>query len=116
MDTTSLASALFMLALAKNETRMEILEEFKMMLENDLPEAENTFELSSGRTGKQHHHKVLPLAQNARFQSFIGLFNAELAGNETLNPLQREFIKLAQILKSRLVLELEYNQRFRDAA
>jgi hypothetical protein len=112
MDTTSLASALFMIALAKNDTRMEILEEFKMMLEGELPEAENTFELSSGRTGKEHHHNVLPLAQNARFQSFIGLFNAEVAGNDTLNPLQREFIKLAQILKSRLVVELEYKQRF----
>ncbi len=114
MDTTSLASALFMLALAKNETRLEILQEFKAMLEGDLPEAENTFELSSGRTGKEHHHKVLPLAQNARFQSFIGFFNSEVAGNDTLNPLQREFIKLAQILKSRLVVELEYNQRFKE--
>jgi hypothetical protein len=114
MDTTSLASALFLLALAKNETRLEILQEFKMMLETDLPEAENTFELSSGRTGKEHHHKILPLAQNARFQSFMGFFNAEVAGNDTLNPLQREFIKLAQILKSRLVVEMEYNQRFRE--
>jgi hypothetical protein len=114
MDTTSLASALFMLALAKNETRLEILEEFKSMLATDLPEAENTFELSSGRTGKEHHLKVLPLAQNAHFQSLMGFFNAEVAGNDTLNPLQREFIKLAQILKSRLVTELEYNQRFRE--
>jgi hypothetical protein len=114
MDTTSLASALFMLALAKNETRLEILEDFKARLASDLPEAESSFELSSGRTGKEHHHKVLPLAQNVRFQSLMGFFNAEVEGNDTLNALQREFIKLAQILKSRLVTELEYNQRFKE--
>jgi hypothetical protein len=114
MDSTSLASALFMLALAKNETRLEILEDFKERLAVDLPEAEMNFELSSGRTGKEHHHQVHPLAQNARFQSLMGFFNAEVDGNDTLNPLQREFIKLAQIFKSRLVTELEYNQRFKE--
>gem|GEM_PF-901556 len=114
MDTTSLASALFMLALAKNETRMEILEEFKRQIETELPEAEMNYEQSSGRTGKEHHLKVLPLAQNARFQSIMGFFNAEVSGTDTLNPLQREFIKLAQILKSRLVTELEYTQRFKE--
>ncbi|HKM56798.1 MAG TPA: hypothetical protein VJY33_25560, partial [Isosphaeraceae bacterium] len=114
MDTTSLASALFMLALAKNDTRMEILEEFKRKIETELPQAEMNYELSSGRTGKEHHLKVLPLAQNARFESIMGFFNAEVSGNDTLNPLQREFIKLAQILKSQLVTELEYNQRFKE--
>jgi hypothetical protein len=114
MDTTSLASALFMLALAKNDTRIEILEEFRRKVGAELPEAEMSFEQSSGRTGKEHHLKVLPLAQNARFQSIQGFFNHEVVGTDTLNPLQREFIKLAQILKSRLVTELEYNQRFKE--
>jgi hypothetical protein len=114
MDTTSLASALYLLALAKNETRLEILEQFKADLATKLPEAEANYTLAAGRIGEECHNQVQPLAQNAQFQSFLGFFNAEVAGNDTLNPLQREFIKLAQILKSRIVTELEYNQRFKE--
>jgi hypothetical protein len=113
MDTTSLASALFLLALAKNDTRLEILDQFKTELATLLPDAEAKYTLAAGRTGDECP-KVYPMAQNSQFQSFQGFFNAEVDGTDTLNPLQREFIKLAQILKSRLVTELEYNQRFKE--
>ncbi|HWE38411.1 MAG TPA: hypothetical protein VG406_17700 [Isosphaeraceae bacterium] len=114
MDTTSLASALFLLALAKNDIRMEILDRFDAKIRADLPQAEADYELSANRGNLGHHKEVIPLAMNTRFESFKGFFSAKLSGTDTLNPLQREFIKLAQILKSRLVTELEYTQRFKE--
>ncbi|MFN9286909.1 MAG: hypothetical protein ACK6EB_02485, partial [Planctomyces sp.] len=42
--------------------------------------------------------------------------DGEIAGDQTLNPVQREFIKLAQILKSRLVNEVELKQRVIERA
>jgi hypothetical protein len=125
MDTTSLASALFVLALAKNDTRREILNEFKQMLTVDLPVAEQTFYEAGGSRGKlscwpgaccPRKHCMELMAQNAKFQSFFGFFDADVLGSDTLTPLQREFIKLAQILKSRLVTELEYKQRVMERA
>ncbi len=50
MDTTSLASALFMLALAKNTTRIEILHEFNRLLVQQLPFAEQNYFTASART------------------------------------------------------------------
>ena len=76
-------------------------------LATELPDAENNY--SSRPAGPARTHKVFRWPRTPRFQSFLGFFDAEVAGNDTLNPLQREFIKLAQILKSRLVTELEYN-------
>ena len=43
MDSTSLASALFMMALAKNSTRMAILEEFHASLQGSLPAMEQNY-------------------------------------------------------------------------
>ncbi|WP_337177226.1 hypothetical protein [Paludisphaera sp.] len=126
MDSTSLASALFLMSLAKNETRMEILDEFRMMLESDLPAAELNYYQAGGErdAGKKHAHAhghkkrddFVMLAHNARFQSLIGYFEHQVDGNDTLNPIQREFIRLAQIFKSRLVTEMQYNQRVRERA
>src|SRR5208337_3550064 len=77
MDSTSLASALFLLALAKNEVREEILTMFEASLANDLPQAEaNYFEAGAGTRGKDHFHKFTMLACNAKFQSLRGFFNA----------------------------------------
>ena len=39
-----------------------------------------------------------------------------VVGTDTLNPLQREFIRLAQIFKARLVTELELAQRVKERA
>ena len=44
----------------------------------------------------------------------MGFFDAQLDGGDTLNPIQREFVRLAQIFKSRLVTELELNQRIKE--
>lgn len=118
MDTTSLASALFLLALAKNDTRQEILAEFDRMVTVDLPAAElNYYQAGQSDWARCKPHERMPLlAANARFQSLKGYFNHELEGDNTLSPIQREFIRLAQIFKSRLVTELEYQQRVKERA
>ncbi|WZO98245.1 hypothetical protein EP7_005304 [Isosphaeraceae bacterium EP7] len=120
MDSTSLASALFLMALAKNETRQEILAEFHASMAGDLPAAELNYFEAGGDRGQKHKHAqhkkdaFVLLAANAKFQSLTGYFNHDIQGNETLSPIQREFIRLAQIFKSRLVTELELNQRIKE--
>jgi hypothetical protein len=117
MHSTSLASALFLFALANNNTRNEILIEFQRQCNEELPRAEEQY-IQAGmhcdcRSKKGCCHKeMLPiLAMNARFQSITGFFDAEVQGVDTMTPVQREFIRLAQIFKSRLITELEYKQR-----
>ncbi|WP_436716988.1 hypothetical protein U8335_07610 [Roseiconus lacunae] len=148
MDVTSLSSALLMLALADNNTRQMILEEFQRQLQSELPIAEQRYidagmHLDAGGCGgcgrctdcqdechrkpvidrihqmwKKHHGPppLYSLSQNAAFQSLSGFFDATIPHGETMTPLQREFIALAQIFKSRLVTELEYKQRVMERA
>ncbi len=116
MDSTSLSAALFMMALAKNDVRIEILTVFMEMVQRDLPQAEWNFYLAglSGDCKKCEacsDKKWYALSQNARFQSLLGYFDGELAGTDTLNPLQREFIRLAQIFKVRMITEMQLKQR-----
>jgi hypothetical protein len=116
MDSTSLSAALFLMALAKNDVRNEILAVFFEMLQRDLPQAEWNFYLA-GVTGECKKceaccdKKWYALSQNARFQSLLGYFDGLVEGNETLNPLQREFIRLAQIFKARMITEMQLKQR-----
>lgn len=56
------------------------------------------------------------MACNARFASLKGFFDAELANDDMMTPLQREFIGLAQIFKASLVTEMEYRQRVMERA
>jgi hypothetical protein len=122
MDSTSLANALFIMALAKNQTRMEILETFDQMVQTELPRAEASYLESTFSCPPEKdcqnwlqqcccQHGYCPLACNARFETLRGFFNGEIVGDETLTPIQREFIRLAQIFKARLVTEIEYKQR-----
>jgi hypothetical protein len=121
MDTTSLSSALNLLALAKNSTRLEILSEFEQMTQGELPAAEAIYmeaamTVCQQKWSMRHPPKFYPMAQRAVFQSLKGFFDAQIAHDETLTPLQREFIRLAQIFKSRLITELEYKQRVMERA
>jgi len=122
MDSTSLASAMFIMALAKNTTRLEILQTFDGMMAGELPLAEqNYFEAGLTCDGK---HRLFDgfckrddfqlLSANARFQSIRGLFDAEIAADDTMTPIQREFVRLAQIFKSRLIVEMELKQRIME--
>lgn len=115
MDSTSLAQALFLLALAKNDVRMAILQEFERLTTCQLPQDEQEYFTASSAAYKFgppfHKQKYQFLGHNARFVSLKGYFNAEVAGPDTITPMQREFIRLAQIFKSRLVAEREIMQR-----
>jgi len=128
MDSTSLANALFIMALAKNETRREILATFDEMLRCELPRAEQSYLESTFACiqrdckdwmrdcGCCNKEGYCPLACNARFETLRGFFNAEIVGDNTITPIQREFIRLSQIFKARLVTELEYKQRVVERA
>jgi len=114
MDSTSLSAALFLLALAKNDVRREILADFQAQLEADLPQMEFNYYLAGLTPTKCEaccDKKHYLMAYNAKFQSFLGFFNTEIAGADTMTPLQREFIRLAQIFKAHLVTEITLKQR-----
>lgn len=117
MDTTSLSSALFVLALAKNDIRQQILARFYASIEGDLPEAECQFLYQGGITkANKHPHKMNLLAPYANFQSFRGFFDHEVIGTDTMTPIQREFVRLAQIFKARLITERELNLHVMERA
>jgi hypothetical protein len=120
MDSTSLANALFLLSLAKNHVRQEILAEFERMVTCQLPNDEMEYFTASNEKYKFgpifHKQKFVFLGHNARFVSLRGFFNAEQVGSDTITPMQREFIRLAQIFKSRLVTEIELQQRVMERA
>ncbi len=115
MDSTSLASALFLFALAKNDVRLEILAEFEGRVATQLPHKELEYFTASGaefKFGPMFCKKEFQFfAHNARFVSLRGFFEHEAVGVNTLTPLQREFIRLAQVFKSRLVVEREWRLR-----
>lgn len=122
MDTTSLASAVAKLALANNSTRQQILQQFEQMLHSELPRAELSY-LEAGlmpeKSKFQWPHqktKLYPMADRAHFESLRGFFNVELGHDDTMTPAQREVIRLAQIMKSQLVTEMEFNQRVMERA
>ncbi|MEZ6124611.1 MAG: hypothetical protein R3C49_15740 [Planctomycetaceae bacterium] len=116
MNTTSLASALFLLALASNDTRMEILGEFQGQTMYQLPLDEFEYFDASDMKRWYHFRKFKFMADNARFVSLRGYFDAQIVGDQTISPVQQEFIKLAQILKSRLITEIELKQRVVERA
>ena len=115
MDSTSLSSALFLMALAKNDVRAEIVQEFLATVQRDLPQAEARY-YTIGVSQPKHcdackDKREYLLASNSPFESLVGFFNAQVTGSDTLNPLQREFIRLAQIFKAQMVTEMQLRQR-----
>ena len=136
MDTVSLNRALFILALAKNDVRERIVARFLASAKTDLADAEFDFrrssELKPHRTQKRfppwnlthlplknHYHKEQLICeavhrnalQRYHFRNFSGFFDVGIGHADTMNPMQREFIRLAQIFKARLIAEMEWKQR-----
>ncbi|MCI0700432.1 MAG: hypothetical protein L0241_05065, partial [Planctomycetia bacterium] len=107
MDSTSLSAALFLMALAKNDVRYEIINEFLRLVQQELPQAEWSYYMAGisdpkcCEACKDKKHYLL--SYNSKFQSLIGFFTSETPIPDTLTPLQREFIRLAQIFKARMV-------------
>ncbi|MFZ9090333.1 MAG: hypothetical protein ACO3FE_09600, partial [Planctomycetaceae bacterium] len=111
MDTTSLSNALLVLSLASNETRHEILCTFDSLLQTKLP-LEEYRRLGLGRSKLSDLFcRTELLSDNASFASLRGFFDGHVEGDHTMTAPQRDFIKLAQILKSRLIAEQELKQR-----
>ena len=128
MDTISLHRALFTLALAKNDIRQRIMARFAEMVKTDLPAAEFQYrEATELRPDKTHwwlprferdkaHARIQEAvyrnaAHRYQFRNFFGFFETGLGTPNTMNPTQREFIRLAQIFKSQMIAEVELKQR-----
>lgn len=136
MDTVSLNRALFILALAKNDVRERIVAQFLASIKTELPDAEFDFrrssELKPHRSQKHFpfwNRSHLPVSnhyekeeliyeavhrnalQRYHFRNFNAFFDTGFVSPDTMNPMQREFIRLAQIFKARLVAEIELKQR-----
>jgi hypothetical protein len=136
MDTISMNRALFILALAKNDIRERIVTRFLESAKSELPDAEFDFrrssELKPHVTEKRlppwnrthlpvlnHYHKEDVIfeavqrnaLQRYHFRNFSSFFDTGFNSPDTMNPMQREFIRLAQIFKARLVAEMEHKQR-----
>ncbi|EAQ77149.1 hypothetical protein DSM3645_15135 [Blastopirellula marina DSM 3645] len=152
MDTTSIHQAMFILALARNDIRERILQNFMYKVRNNLVQAEFDYRRSAEIFPYRTHHwlphhsheridgntlyrVVLNNNERYHFRSFLTFFsanemllngdgcpptgNVEFASFETanaMNPMQREFIRLAQIFKARLISELELKQRVIERA
>lgn len=134
MDTLSLNQALFVLSLARNDVRQRVLAQFLESVSTQLPQAEWDFRRSS-ELFPYKTRRFLPrhdmcridcmtldavnrnAAQRYHFRNFRALFDHEPGvSGEALNPLQREFIRLAQIFKSRMISEVELKQRVIERA
>ena len=136
MDTVGLNRSLFILALAKNDVRERILARFLETCPYELADAEFDFrrssELKPHRTEKSfpawnrthlpllNHHKKEQLIYEAvqrnalqryHFRNVRSFFDVGISHADTMNPMQREFIRLAQIFKARLIAEMELKQR-----
>jgi hypothetical protein len=136
MDTVSLNRALFILALAKNDVRERIVAQFLESTQTELADAEYDFrrssELQPHRTQKlfppwdlthlpyRNNYKLEEkmyeavhrnAMQRYHFRNLSGFFDTGFVNPDTMNPMQREFIRLAQIFKARLVAEMEWKQR-----
>ena len=133
MDTTSLSNALFLMSLAKNDVRQEILAEFMLSLRTKLPQYELEFyqgsapkpawrdrslaeKIKPGAIREKHLAPFQFMAPNAQFASLRGFFDVAVADPNTMTPMQREFVRLAQIFKARLVTETELRQRIMERA
>lgn len=114
MDTISQSQACFIMALSKNDIRQQILDRFRCLVECELPQAEWDYRKTSSLLPcKLNSQKevVRNAFEKYKFRNMQGFFEASVYGSDTMTPMQREFIRLAQIFKSQMVAELELKQR-----
>ena len=118
MDTTNQSQAFFIMALAKNDIRQMILERFRHLVQCEMPCIEWDFRRSADMTKRIKHQKITSLKdvtenvhQKYHFGNLHGFFNALVDDTDAMTPMQREFIRLAQIFKSQMIAEMEYKQR-----
>jgi hypothetical protein len=128
MDTISLAGALYLTALAKNDIREMIQREFLQLAQNELPRIEVDYvrALTTIRAADPYINCILVshfgdhldardarkiyerAARTYQFSNLIGFFNNAVTGNDTMNSVQFATLRMAQALKAQLVAEIEY--------
>jgi hypothetical protein len=128
MDTISLAGALYVTAVAKHSVRMLILDRFMGFVQSELPRKEVDYYRALTRIRHadpcvnhillEHFGQKYDLKDAQRiwekalrtyqFSNFVGFFDMQLAGEDTLNNVQHSTIRMAQALKAQLVAELEF--------
>jgi hypothetical protein len=128
MDTISLAGALYVTAVAKHSVRMMILDRFLGFVQSELPRKEVDYYRALTRIrhadpcvnhilmehfGQKHDLKDArriwdKALRTYQFSNFVGFFDMQLAGDDTLNNVQHATIRMAQALKAQLVAELEF--------
>lgn len=114
MDTISQSQACFLMALAKNDIRQQILDRFRCLVECELPQAEWDYRKTSSLLPcKLNSQKEVfrNACEKYKFRNVHGFFEASVYDSDTMTPMQREFIRLAQIFKSQMVAEVELMQR-----
>lgn len=118
MDTVNQSQAFFILSIAKNDIRQMILERFRYLIQCEMPCLEWDFRRSADMTRRCRHYKLNSLEEVTKhvhekyhFNNLHGFFNALVDDSDAMTPMQREFIRLAQIFKSQMVAEMEYKQR-----
>jgi hypothetical protein len=139
MDAISRNRALLLIALARNSVRQRILERFQQYVNCNLPQMEYNYRTinktipckylpKSCEECKERvwnvlhagHREVIrytpemaceDAAKNYQFLNFYNFFAQGIWHDASLNPVQREFIRLAQIFKSQLIAEIELKQR-----
>ena len=114
MDTISQSQACFIMSLAKNDIRQQILDRFRCLIECELPQAEWDYRKTSSLLPcKLNSQKEVfrNACEKYKFRNVHGFFDATVYGPNTMTPMQREFIRLSQIFKSQLVAEVELKQR-----
>jgi hypothetical protein len=139
MDSISRNRCLLLLGLAKNSVRQRILQRFQQYVQTCLPEMEYQYrtvnkaipcqylpdccEECKEKVGKFLHPKkvecprycvdmaMMDAQRNYLFLNFQNFFAQGEWNDATLNPMQREFIRMAQIFKSQMIAEIELKQR-----
>lgn len=141
MDTVSLPQATFLMALAKNSVREQILDRFMTLVQTELPVAEYSQRRTAGVLKKSRDisafRRLISIpgfpknperalasyqqreqqkyckkaAEIYRFHNLMNFFRADVYNDDVMTPVQREFIRLAQIFKSQMVAKIELKQR-----
>ena len=114
MDTVSIAQAMFIISLAKNDIREQILDQFRQHVVCELPQAEWDHRRTSKLLPKKFNTlEEVTFNANARyhFRNLHSFLHSDVYSPNTMTPTQREFIRLAQVYKAQLVAEMEYKQR-----
>jgi hypothetical protein len=118
MDNISLNRALFVLALARNDVRERIIERFIQHIQTELPQAEYEYRVTTGLVKHDGKHAFKTVTSEALkryiFRNFRSVFTSNAIGADTLNPVQLEFLRMAQIFKSQMVAEVELKQRITE--